>query len=121
MQGLASIPEAPGRGSCRIARRGLGVAPRRVEVDLSPQTVERIATRLAQLLGESREEPELISAGELALRLKVGRPWVYRHRDLLGGVRIGRGPKAQWRFDYATAVEGLRELQASPGQRGRSR
>lgn len=110
MHGLAAISQAPGRGSCRTAQRGLAAAPRRVEVDLSPQTVERIATRLAQLLGESREEPELISAGELALRLKVGRPWVYRHRHLLGGIRMGAGPKAPWRFEYERAVANLRGL-----------
>ena len=56
-------------------------------------------------------QPELLSAGELARRLRVERPWVYRHRELLGGMRIGGGPKAPWRFDYETAVEAMRERQ----------
>lgn len=116
MRGLATTAStAPRRESCPRARRGLAAAPRRVEVELTPQGVERIAARVAQLLGEPRQEPELISAGELALRLRVERPWVYRHREFLGGIRMGRGPKAPWRFDYAAAVEAIRDLQSDPG------
>jgi hypothetical protein len=92
----------------------LGAAQHRVAVELSPHVVERIATRVVHLLGEqgSQDEPELISAGELARRLRVERPWVYRNRALLGGLRIGAGPKAPWRFEYASAVEALRRQQA---------
>jgi hypothetical protein len=103
-------------------RRGLGASQHRVAVELSPQAVERIATRVVALLGEhgGKEEPELISAGELARRLRVERPWVYRHRQLLGGLRIGVGPKAPWRFDYRTAVEALRRQEAQQhGEGGR--
>jgi hypothetical protein len=116
MRGLATTSSAaPRRESCPRAHRGRAAAPRRVEVELTPQGVERIAARVAQMLGESREEPALISAGELALRLKVERPWVYRHRELLGGIRIGSGPKAPWRFDYAAALKAMRDLQSSRG------
>jgi hypothetical protein len=89
-----------------------------VQVDLSPQAVERIAVRVAQLLGEGREEPELMSAGELALRLKVERPWVYRHRDMLGGMRIGAGPKAPLRFDYGVVMTRLRKLEGERPEGG---
>ena len=111
MQGLATTSKAPGRRGCVSARRGLAAAPGRVEVNLTPEAVARIATQVAQLL-ENREEgldEKLISAGELALRLGVERPWIYRHRRLLGGIRMGAGPKAPWRFDYRMALERLRE------------
>ncbi|HVC07864.1 MAG TPA: hypothetical protein VND98_09810 [Solirubrobacterales bacterium] len=87
----------------------------RVTVDLTPQAVERVAARVVTLLQGhgTGQEPELLSAGELARRLRVERPWVYRHRELLGGLRIGTGPKAPWRFDYETAVEALRRHQAT--------
>jgi hypothetical protein len=86
---------------------------RAVAIELAPQTVEQIAARVAALLRQqgSGNRPELLSAGELAHRLRVERPWVYRHRELLGGMRIGAGPKAPWRFDYEKAVEALRHHQ----------
>ena len=82
---------------------------RRVAVDLTPQAVEQVASRVAQLLGhqQQRDEQRLISAGELALYLGVTRPWIYKHRHLLGGRRIGEGPKAPWRFDRHTALKAL--------------
>ncbi|MGA8745808.1 MAG: hypothetical protein WB507_08085 [Solirubrobacterales bacterium] len=93
----------------RVRRAAPHRAPRHVAVDLTPEAVERIATRLDQLLQrQGRAQPELLSAGELARRLRVERPWVYRHRELLGGMRIGSGPKAPWRFDYETAVMAMR-------------
>lgn len=112
MRGLARIERVPSPGLCS-ARRRLAAAPRRVEVDLSPQAIERIAVQVATLL-EGRKEgsgEKLLSAGELALRLGVERPWIYRHRHLLGGIRIGSGPKAPWRFEYEVAVQGLRRQQ----------
>lgn len=113
MRALSTITSNGARERCSSPGRERGVAAPRVAVDLSPQAVERIASQVVQLLGEreAREEPELISAGELARRLRVERPWVYRNRALLGGLRIGAGPKAPWRFEYASAVEALRALQ----------
>ena len=114
MRGVNACPSAAPQGRKATGRRGLGAAQHRVAVELSPQSVERIATRVAALLGEQRRQdnPELISAGELARRLRVERPWVYRHRQLLGGLRMGAGPKAPWRFEYQTAVEALRRQEA---------
>lgn len=114
---MSTIPTPAARERCSLRRRGLGATARRVAVDLSPRAVEQVAARVAQILQrrELEREPELISAGELARRLRVERPWIYRHRHLLGGLRIGDGPKAPWRFDYRTAVEALQRHQA--GQR----
>jgi hypothetical protein len=87
--------------------------PRRIAVDLTPRAVEQIAGRVAQLLTHHHQQQQaqqterLLSAGELALRLGVTRPWVYKYRHLLGGHRIGDGTKAQWRFDRATAMRAL--------------
>lgn len=86
-------------------------APRRIAVDLTPQAVEQVAGRVAQLLThqqqQTKEVERLISAGELALHLGITRPWIYKHRHLLGGHRIGEGPKAQWRFDRRAAIKAL--------------
>lgn len=112
MRGLSAIRTRAARERCS-PRRGPGARARGVAVDLTPQAVDQVAVRVAALLrGRGTEHaPELISAGELARRLRVERPWVYRHRALLGGLRIGLGPKAPWRFDYGTAVEALRRQQ----------
>ena len=86
---------------------------RRVAVDLTPQAVEQVAQRVAHLLGDrAQRHPELITAGELARRLRVERPWIYKHRHLLGGQRIGEGPKAPWRFDLDTATQALERHRA---------
>jgi len=113
MRGLSTRPTATREG-CSQRRRGLGVA-QRVAVELTPQAIEQIAAQVAKRLGGRNQdrEAELLSAGELAHRLRVERPWVYRHRHLLGGIRIGAGPKAPWRFDYEKAVEALHRHQAA--------
>jgi hypothetical protein len=112
-----TIPTRPTRDLCMPAarRRGLGVAARRVAVDLTPQAVEQVAQRVTQLLAarDSQERPELLSAGELARELRVERPWVYKHRHLLGGERLGDGPKAPWRFGLETAKQALQRHQAA--------
>jgi hypothetical protein len=104
--------------------RGLGAMPRRVvAVDLTPQAIEQVAGRVVGLLHgqqqqQQREEQQLISAGELALYLGVTRPWIYKHRHLLGGQRIGQGPKAPWRFDRQTALQALEHHQAARREDG---
>jgi hypothetical protein len=97
--------------------------PRRIAVDLTSHAVEQVASRVAQLLAhqqqqQAREAERLISAGELALHLGVTRPWIYKHRHLLGGHRIGDGPKAQWRFDRQTAMQALERHQAAQRANG---
>lgn len=98
------------RDTCPARPMALAAMPRRITVDLTPQAVEQVAARVAQLLRQEdrSEQPELLTAGELALHLRVQRPWIYKHRHQLGGQRIGNGPRAQWRFDPQTAVEALK-------------
>jgi hypothetical protein len=103
-----TIRSRPARDICPTRRRGLGAISRTVEVGLTADTIEQIANRVAHLL---RAEPppgqKPLTAGQLAHHLGVERTWVYRHRHLLGGERLGDGPKAPWRFDLETAKRGL--------------
>jgi len=109
MSATRRAPVERSRGCRRGRGRALGAMPQRVEVDLSARSVEQVAQRVAQLLGDRGRQvlPELLTAGELAHRLRVTRPWIYKHRHLLGGERIGDGPKAPWRFELETAKRGL--------------
>jgi hypothetical protein len=100
------------RDPCRLGARGLGAMPRRVEVGLTVEAVDLVARRVVELLGEQRK-PGLLTAGELARELRVERAWVYKHRELLGGERVGVGPKAPWRFELDTAKQALRRHQAA--------
>jgi hypothetical protein len=101
----------------RTRRLGLGAMPRRVVVDLTPDAVEQVATRVVELLQESERHaaPKPMTAGQLARHLQVDRPWVYKHRRLLGGWPINDGPKAQWRFDPDVAMERFRRHAAARG------
>ncbi|HEY7932974.1 MAG TPA: hypothetical protein VID48_04035 [Solirubrobacteraceae bacterium] len=110
MRTLNTSPARTPRDKCPTSRRGLAAIPRRIAVDLTPQAVEQVASRVAQLLyhRDPQRQPELITAGELAHQLRVERPWIYKHRHLLGGQRIGDGPKAPWRFELETAKQALK-------------
>ncbi len=120
MRSLTMNPTRRARERCSARGRGLGAAPRRLAVDLTPQAVEQVAARVVALLQDRGPEPapEQMTAGELAHELRVERPWVYRHGHLLGGWRIGDGPKAPWRFDRETAVEARRRQQAEQQANG---
>lgn len=119
MRGLSTIPRGEARGRCAAPARGRAVAPRRVEVELGPQSEERIALRVAELLGgrRSAKEPDLITAGELARKLRVERPWVYRRWRELGGIRLDDGPRAPLRFDPVEARSRFRQMRGAEGGR----
>ena len=114
MRTLHTTPARASRDNCSMRQRGrAATTTRKIAVDLTPQAVEQIAQRITQLLGQAGQRPpEFVSAGELARHLRVQRPWIYRHRHLLGGQRIGDGPKAPWRFDLDTATQALERHQA---------
>lgn len=83
------------------------------EVRLSPESIEVLATRLAELLGGSSARPggqgegEMITAAQVSRRWGVSRRWVYDHADALGAVRLGGGPRPRLRFDPAEVAERL--------------
>jgi hypothetical protein len=99
-------------------RRGLAAA-QRIAVELTPQAVEQIASRVAQLLRHHQppadaspaSEPGWMTAKELAAHLKLNPAWVYEHADELGAIRTGTGPKARIRFDLHTATQALKQHQ----------
>ena len=95
-------------------RRGFAATARRIAVELTPQTIEQIATRVTQLLQHQQtHEPNpasttrLLTVKELAHHLHLNPSWVYEHADQLGAIRTGTGPKARIRFNPHTATQAL--------------
>jgi hypothetical protein len=69
---------------------------------LDPASVEAVARRVIELLGEEGPFPipsRLIDAAEVARRLGVARSTVYEKAAELGAIRLGDGPRARLRFD----------------------
>jgi hypothetical protein len=99
-------------------RHGLAAA-RHIAVELTPQAVEQIASRVAQLLRHHQPPapaspppaPAWMTAKELAQHLKLNPAWVYEHAQELGAIRTGNGPKARIRFDLHTATQALKQHQ----------
>jgi hypothetical protein len=106
--------------------RGLAAA-RHIAIELTPQTVEQIASRVAQLLRHqpltpaSPSAPAWMTAKELAQHLKLNPAWVYEHANELGAIRTGTGPKARIRFNPHTATQALKQHQRQPTQPAPSR
>jgi hypothetical protein len=96
---------------------------RHVAVDLTPQAVEQVASRVAQLLQRQQQrersrtsEPTgMLTVSQLAQYLHLNRAWVYEHAEELGAIRVGNGPKARLRFDLHTAKAALQAQQADRG------
>lgn len=65
-------------------------------VSLDPESIEAVATRVAELLGGAT--PKLLDAGEVAERLGKSRDWCYRHAEELGAVRLGDGERPRVGF-----------------------
>jgi hypothetical protein len=111
----------PARGGCAPAarRQGLAATARHVAVELTPQAIEQVAGRVAQLLRhdlmrtEANPAPQAgwMTAKELASHLHLNPAWVYEHADELGAIRTSDGPKARIRFDLHTATEALKRHQ----------
>ena len=70
---------------------------------LTPQDVEAIARRVAELV-TPRGDVGWVTADELARRLAVRPGWIYRHAGELGGIKLGSAPNAPWRFDVEQAL-----------------
>jgi hypothetical protein len=104
----------------RVRRR---VHPiRRVGAELTPQAIEQIARRVAQLLRSApRENPPaddgsrpLVDAKELATLLGLTRDWVYEHAGELGAIPLGDGRRPRLRFDPVLAAERLKRQRRRP-------
>jgi hypothetical protein len=90
---------------------------RRAAAELTPEAIEAIAQRVAELLGREGSAHtgsnggvagELVDASELASRFALTRWWVYEHANELGAVTLGDGPRPRLRFDPEVAAEVLR-------------
>ena len=83
---------------------------------LDDEDIERIATRLAELLrGHTTDEVRYVDPAFVARTLGVDRDWVYAHARELGGVRLG-GERGRLRFDLARICRDL-ACPAGPGDR----
>jgi hypothetical protein len=92
---------------------------RRAAAELTPDAIERVAQRVAQLLRHEQPWPvdapgdtrptstQLLTAGQLAERLGVTRTWVYDHAAELGAITLGDGPRPRLRFDSQVAAQAL--------------
>lgn len=77
------------------------------ELRLAPESIDALATRLAELLGGAIREPapevespkKMLSAAEVSRRWSISRRWVYDHAEELGARRMGSGPRPRLRFD----------------------
>jgi hypothetical protein len=70
---------------------------------ISAEAVARRVVELMRVGGGVPSARRLVDAGTLAAEFGVTRSWVYEHRDELGAVRIGAGPKPRLRFDPEAA------------------
>jgi hypothetical protein len=113
-------PDAQGR---KIETGGRLARMRRAATEITPQAIEQIAQRVAQLLRHELEptdatdeptpvlnplelKPPLVDAATVAVALGVSRVFVYDHAYELGGRRIGNGPRGRLRFDLDEARKG---------------
>lgn len=91
------------------------------DVRLAPESVEALAVRVAELLGSpaptDRRDEEKISAAEVSRLWGVSRRWVYAHRDDLGAVELGDGPRPRLRFDRGIVAERLGAPDLDPASR----
>jgi hypothetical protein len=104
---------------------GAGEEPPLLRLD--PETIEAIASRLAELLAprlEAAGSPvrrRLLSAAEVSEWWGVERSWVYEHAEELGAIRLGTGRRPRLRFDPDLVAHRLAALavERQPARRAR--
>jgi hypothetical protein len=86
-------------------------------VSLAPEDIERIAQRVAQLIGPEldrrAQHRRYVDAARLAEWLGVERDWIYAHARSLGAIRLG-GPRGRLRFDLQRALQALDATDEGP-------
>jgi hypothetical protein len=109
-QDKTAPPESP-RPAGRWARA------RRAAAELTPDAIEQVAQRVAQLLRREQTLPagasdgaqptrvRLLTAEQLARHLGVTRAWVYDNATQLGAIPLSDGPRPRLRFDLTTATQ----------------
>jgi hypothetical protein len=95
---------------------------RHAAAELTPDAIEQIAHRVAELLRHNPPDHaptaqgsgELLDASQLAKRLGLTRSWVYEHAHELGAITLGDGPRPRLRFDPAIAAQALHARRQTP-------
>jgi hypothetical protein len=115
---LQETPRSPATAGRLPVKQSPWRRVRSAAAEISPETVERIAQRVAQLLRhdppphDDTDKPrDLMDAGQLAKHLGLTRAWVYEHAQDLSAIQIGNGPQPRLRFDPALAREALHARQ----------
>jgi hypothetical protein len=86
----------------------LAASPRPVLLD--PSSIEAIAQRVVELLGE---DLSLLDAAAVARRLNRSRGWVYEHAVELGAIRLGDGERPRLGFEPAKVAAHLDACESS--------
>jgi predicted DNA-binding transcriptional regulator AlpA len=114
------IEERRGAHRGQARRQGAPV----YEVRLTPDDIETLAHRVAELLRSTPKEPvvsppqRLLTAAEVAQWWGVERSWVYAHAEQLGARKIGGGERPRLRFDpdeVNERIAGLNGSRTGPG------
>jgi hypothetical protein len=114
---ITSTPRRTSPSPARVPRPLARV--RRTAAEIAPETIERIAQRVVQLLHHERQRlddgadtpRDLMDAGQLARHLGLTRSWIYEHAQQLGAIPVGDGPRPRLRFDAQTAMKALNARQ----------
>lgn len=85
---------------------------------LDQATIDTIAERVAQFLGDAHLTTRLVDAETLARRHGVSRSFIYEHAEELGVIRLGAGPRPRLRFDPDFALRAFTERQRGEGAEG---
>jgi hypothetical protein len=117
MRALTTIPSRP-RSSTVPSPRPAGrlARARRVAWEMTPDAIEQIAQRVAQLLRHEPDSiddwqskpPELMDAEQLAKHFGLTRAWVYENAGKLGAIPLSDGPRPRLRFDPEIAARALK-------------
>jgi len=90
----------------------------------APTTALEHRLRAAASRGADGVGERLLTVKEVAFVLGLKPPWVYRHAEELGAIRVGRGDRAAIRFDAATVAERIAAMHVvdpAPTPRARRR
>jgi hypothetical protein len=66
-------------------------------IESAPYTApEGVGSRADRATTRFSDEPEFLTVGEVAMRLRVNRNWVYNHAALLGAYHLGKYIRFSW-------------------------
>jgi hypothetical protein len=121
MRTLRTLPACPDKTASQGSPRppGRWARVQRAATQLTPDAIEQVAQRVAQLLRHEQPPPaevkddvrqtsaQLLTAEQLARHLCLNRAWVYEHATELGAIQLGNGPRPRLRFDAQLAAQAL--------------